>query len=113
MYALKNRVQLIGYVGNPPEAKKLETGQSFVRFSLATNARYKNKKNETVTETQWHNLIAWNKIADIAIKFLQKGSEVAVEGKLINQQYIDKEGIQRYITVIQVSELLVLGSKET
>ncbi len=111
MYALKNRVQLIGNLGNAPEARKTETGKSLVRFSIATNETYNNSSGEKVTETQWHNLVAWGKLADIAIKFLNKGTEVAIEGKLINRNYTDKEGVKRYITEIQVNELLLLGSK--
>lgn len=111
MYALKNRVQLIGNLGNAPEIRKTETGKKLVRFSLATNESYQNSKGEKVTETQWHNLIAWGKLADIAEKLLNKGTQVAVEGKLINHNYTDKEGVKKYVTEIQVNELLLLGSK--
>jgi len=111
MYALRNRVQLIGNLGNAPEIRKTETGKKLVRFSVATNESYKNSNGEKVTETQWHHLVAWGKLADIAEKFLNKGTEVAIEGKLINRNYTDKEGIKKYITEIQVNELLLLGSK--
>ncbi len=109
MYALKNKVQLIGNLGNAPEVRNTETGKKLVRFSVATNEQYKNAKGERVTETQWHNLIAWGKVADVAEKFLLKGTEVAVEGKLVNRNYMDKEGNKKYITEIQVTELLMLG----
>jgi single-strand DNA-binding protein len=109
MYALKNKVQLIGNLGNAPEVRNTETGKKLVRFSVATNEQYKNAKGERVTETQWHNLIAWGKVADIAEKFLVKGTEVAIEGKLVNRNYMDKEGNKKYITEIQVTELLMLG----
>jgi len=109
MYALKNKVQLIGNLGNAPELRNTETGKKLVRFSVATNEQYKNAKGERVTETQWHNLIAWGKVADIAEKFLAKGTEVAIEGKLVNRNYMDKEGNKKYITEIQVTELLMLG----
>jgi single-strand DNA-binding protein len=109
MYALKNKVQLIGNLGNAPEVRNTESGKKLVRFSVATNEQYKNAKGERVTETQWHNLIAWGKIADIAEKFLVKGTEVAIEGKLVNRNYTDKEGNKKYITEIQVNELLMLG----
>lgn len=111
MYALRNRVQLIGNLGNAPETRKTETGKKLVRFSVATNESYKNSNGEKVTDTQWHNLVAWGKLADIAEKFLNKGTEVAIEGKLINRNYTDKEGVKKYITEIQVNELLLLGSK--
>ena len=109
MYALKNKVQLIGNLGNAPEVRSTEAGKKLVRFSVATNEQYKNAKGERVTETQWHNLIAWGKVADIAEKFLVKGTEVAIEGKLINRNYMDKEGNKKYVTEIQVTELLLLG----
>ena len=100
MYALKNKVQLIGNLGNAPEVRSTEAGKKLVRFSVATNEQYKNAKGERVTETQWHNLIAWGKVADIAEKFLLKGTEVAIEGKLINRNYMDKEGNKKYVTEI-------------
>ena len=111
MYALKNKVQLIGNLGNAPEVKTTESGKKLARFSVATNESYRNAKGEKVTETTWHNLVAWGKVADIAEKYLNKGTEVAIEGKLINRSYTDKEGIKKYITEVQVNELLLLGSK--
>ncbi len=113
MYSLKNKVQLIGNLGGAPEVRKTESGKKLVRFSVATNESYNNSKGEKVKETQWHNLIAWGKIADIAEKYLSKGSEVAIEGKLINRNYTDKEGNKKYISEIQINELLMLGSKQT
>lgn len=111
MYALKNKVQLIGNLGNNPEVKTLEGGKKMAKFSVATNETYRNAKGEKVVETQWHNLIAWGKVAEIAEKFLHKGSEVALEGKLINRSYNDKDGNKKYVTEIQVNELLMLGEK--
>ncbi len=111
MYALKNKVQLIGNLGNAPEVKTTESGKKLARFSVATNESYRNAKGEKVTETTWHNLVAWGKVADIAEKYLNKGSEVAIEGKLINRSYSDKDGNKKYITEVQVNELLMLGSK--
>ena len=111
MNALKNKVQLIGNLGNNPEVKTLESGKKMAKFSIATNESYRNAKGEKIVETQWHNLIAWGKIAEITEKYLQKGSEVALEGKLINRSYNDKEGNKKYITEVQVNELLLL-SKE-
>ena len=111
MYALKNKVQLIGNQGNAPEVKTTESGKKLARFSVATNESYRNAKGEKVTETTWHNLVAWGKVADIAEKYLTKGSEIAIEGKLINRSYTDKDGNKKYITEVQVNELLMLGSK--
>ncbi len=111
MNALKNKVQLIGNLGNAPEVRNTESGKKLVRFSIATNETYRNAKGEKVKETQWHNLIAWGKVAEIAEKYLTKGSEVAIEGKLMNNNYTDKDGNKKYNTEIQVHELLLLGSK--
>jgi len=112
MNALRNKVQLIGNLGMNPEIKVLDGQKKLAKMSIATNESYKNAKGELVKETQWHNLIAWGKTVDIIEKYLKKGSEVAIEGKLINRNYTDKEGTKRYITEIQVNELLILGSKE-
>lgn len=98
MYALKNKVQLIGNLGNAPEVRTTETGKKLVKFSVATNEIYRNANGEKIKETQWHNLIAWGKLADIAEKYLLKGSEVAIEGKLINRNYTDKEGNKKYVS---------------
>ena len=111
MNTLRNKVQLIGNLGQNPEVKELNGGKKVAKFSLATNATYRNKAGEKVTDTQWHNLVAWGKTADIIEKYLKKGSEVAVEGKLLNRNYTDKEGVKRYVTEVQVSELLMLGGK--
>ncbi len=111
MYALKNKVQLIGNLGNAPEIKSIESGKKMARFSMATNENYRNAKGEKVTETTWHNLVAWGKVAELAEKFLQKGTEVVIEGKLINRNYTDKNGNKKYISEIQVNELLLLNSK--
>ena len=111
MYALKNKVQLIGHLGNQPDVRTTENGKKLARFSVATNEVYRNAKGEKITETQWHNLIAWGKLADIAEKYMNKGSEVAIEGKLINRSYTDKEGNKKYFTEVQVNEVLLLGSR--
>ncbi len=112
MNAIKNKVQLIGNLGNAPEVKTLDNGKKLAKMSIATNETYKNSKGEKVTETQWHNLIAWGKTADIAGQYLNKGSEVAIEGKLVTRSYTDKEGNKRYATEVVVNELLILGSKK-
>ena len=113
MYALKNKVQLIGNLGNAPEIKSIESGKKIARFSIATNENYRNAKGEKVTETTWHNLVAWGKVAELAEKFLQKGTEVVIEGKLINRSYTDKDGIKKYISEVQVNEILLFNSKQT
>jgi single-strand DNA-binding protein len=112
MYALKNKVQLIGNLGNNPEIKQLANGKKMARFSIATNEVYKNDKGERITETQWHKLIAWGKTADIIEKYVTKGTEVAIDGKLTNNSYTDKDGIKKYITEIVVNEVLLLQPKK-
>jgi len=111
MYALKNKVQLIGNLGNNPEIKTLDGGKKMAKFSIATNESYRNATGEKVTETQWHSLVAWGKLAEIIEKYITKGSEVAVEGKLTYRTYNDKEGNKKHFTEIQVNELLMLGEK--
>ena len=113
MNALRNKVQLIGNLGNAPEIKNTENGKKLARFSIATNEIYQNAKGEKVTETTWHNLVAWEKLAELAEKYLHKGTEVVIEGKLINRSYNDKEGNKKYITEVQVNEMLMLGSKDS
>ena len=102
MYALKNKVQLIGNLGANPEVKTLDGGRKLARFNVATSETYRNAKGDKVTDTQWHTLVAWGKVAEIAEKYLKKGSEIAVEGKLINRTYNDKDGNKKYITEVQV-----------
>lgn len=111
MNALRNKVTLIGNLGNAPEIRTLESGKKMAKFSVATNETYRNAKGEKVTETQWHNLVAFGKTAEIAEKYLTKGKEVAVEGKLTTRTYNDKDGNKKYFTEIQVSELVLLGAK--
>jgi single-strand DNA-binding protein len=111
MSNLRNSVRLIGFLGNAPEVKEFSKTKKVARMSIATNESYKNEKGEKVEETQWHNLVLWDKQADIAAKYLTKGSEVAVEGKLVSRNYTDKEGVKRYLTEIVVAEFVMLGKK--
>lgn len=113
MYALKNKVQLIGNLGNAPEIKTIDSGKKMARFRMATNETYRNSSGEKVKETQWHNLVAWGKNAEFAEKYLEKGTNLVVEGKIISKDYVDKDGIKKYFTEIQVNDILLLGSKES
>jgi len=108
MSTLRNKVQLIGNVGNTPEIMNLESGKKLAKFSIATNESYKNSKGEKVTDTQWHHVVAWGKVASLIEDHVPKGKEVGIEGKLTNRSYEDKDGIKRYITEIICSELLLL-----
>ena len=109
MNALKNRVQLIGNLGNDPEIINLDGGKKLARFSVATNETYKNAAGEKVTDTQWHNVVAWGKTAEIVENYLTKGKEIALEGKLVNRSYETKEGEKKYITEVNCNEILMLG----
>jgi len=111
MKSLKNSVQLIGRLGNDPEVRSFESGKQMASFSLATNETYYNAKGEKVTDTQWHNIIVWGKKVDVVQNYLHKGSEIALEGKLINRSY-EKEGERKYITEISLNELLMMGKKD-
>jgi len=81
-------------------------------FSIATTDSYKNAKGEKVEDTQWHNVIIWGSLADVAEKYLKKGVEVCVEGKLVHRDYETDKGEKRYVTEINVNDLLMLGSKQ-
>lgn len=110
MKAIKNKVQLIGHLGADPEFKILKESQ-LANMRLAVNDRYKNAKGEWVEETQWFSLVAWAKLALFAEKYLLKGSEIAVEGRLLTKSYNDKNGIKRISTDIVVSDILILSKK--
>lgn len=112
MNALRNKVQLIGHLGMDPEVKTLESGRKMAKFSLATSETYKNAEGQRVTDTQWHNLIVWGALTSVPEKFLQKGSQVAVEGRLTHRSFEDKEGNTRYFTEIIVNDILMLDKKE-
>ena len=108
---MKNKVQLIGHLGMNPEVKTTESGKKLAKLNVATNETYRNAKGEKITDTQWHQIIAWGKTADIAEKYLQKGTEVVIDGKLINKSYTDKDSVKRYVTEIQANEILILSKK--
>lgn len=109
MNTTRNKVQLVGALGASPEIKTLENGKKLARFSVATSDVYHNAKGEKVTETMWHNIVVWGKMAEIAEKYLTKGREVLLEGRVINRSYNDKDGQKKYVTEIQVDELVILS----
>lgn len=111
MNALKNSVQLIGNLGQDPEIVQLENGTKLAKFSLATNDSYKNEKGDRVERTEWHNVVAWGKVADIIENFTTKGKMIALQGKLRTSSYEDKDGIKRRNTEIVLNEVLLLGEK--
>jgi single-strand DNA-binding protein len=109
MKSLRNSVQLIGRLGKDPEVKTFEKSKK-ASFSIATTDTYKNQKGEKVEDTQWHNIVIWGKLAGIAEKYLKKGQEVAIEGKLVHRVY-EANGEKRYVTEINVNDLVMLGAK--
>ena len=110
MNALRNRVQLIGNLGQDPEIKTPDSGKKVAKFTLATNDAYKNSDGQKIEETMWHNIVAWNGLADRASKYLKKGNEVVVNGRLVYRTYDDKNGVTKYITEIVLNEILLLRS---
>jgi single-strand DNA-binding protein len=109
MNALRNKVQLIGHVGQNPEIKKLDGGKKVANVTIATNDSYTNDKGEKVEQTEWHKAVAWGKTAEIIEKYVTKGKEIALEGKLTYRSYEDKNGEKRFVTEIVVHEILLLG----
>ncbi len=103
-----NKVILIGNLGKDPEVKSLESGKKVASFSIATTEKYKDKE-----ETTWHNVVLWEKLAEIAGTYLKKGSQVYIEGRISNRSYDDKDGVKKYISEIIGSSLTMLGSKPT
>ena len=106
---MKNRVQLIGRVGQDPEVKTLEGGKKLANVSIATNDVYYKENGDKVEQTEWHRVTAWGKTADLIEKYVTKGKEIGIEGKLVHRSYEDKNGEKRYITEIVASELLLLS----
>jgi len=112
MSNLRNNVQLIGRLGNDPEVRTFDSGKKKASFSIATSESYKNQKGEKVQDTQWHNVVIWGKLAEVAGQYLKKGTEVAVQGKLVHRDYETAAGEKKYITEINVSDMVMLGSKQ-
>lgn len=112
MNGLVNKVQLIGNLGADPEVKELESGRKVANMRLATNEHFRRGDGEKITETNWHRIVAWGNIAGIAEKYLKKGSEIAIEGRLVTRDYDDKDGNKHYITEVVVNEILMLDKKE-
>ncbi len=110
MNKLRNSVNLIGNLGMDPEIKLLDNGKKLARFSIATSELYRNAEGEQIRETQWHQVVAWGGNATIVEKFLKKGKEVALNGRLSHRSYEDKNGNTRYLTEVIVNEIVLLGS---
>ena len=102
---------LVGNVGRDPEVRYLDSGVAIAKFPLATSETYTNKSGDRVTNTEWHNIVIWRKLAEVVEKYVQKGQQLYLEGKISNRSYDDKEGIKRYISEIVVDNMQMLGKK--
>jgi single-strand DNA-binding protein len=109
MNAMRNRVQLIGHVGQDPEVKTFDGGKKVANITIATNDYYTNDKGEKVENTEWHKVVAWGKTAEIIEKYVTKGKEIAIDGKLTHRSYDDKDGTKRYVTEVVINDILLLG----
>ncbi len=109
MKALRNTVQLIGHVGQEPEIKTLEGGRKMANITIATSEVYYKENGDKVENTEWHRVVAWGKTAEIIEKYVVKGKEIAIEGKLVHRSYDDKNGDKRYITEVVANDVLLLG----
>ncbi len=107
-----NKVTLIGNLGKDPECQTLEGGITVAKFSIATTESYKDKEGNAQTETEWHSVVAWRNLADVASKYLNKGSHIYIEGKLKNRSYEDKTGVKKYVTEI-IAENIIMLDKPT
>ncbi len=112
MKSLRNVVRLIGRLGADPNYKEFTTGKGLSRVNLATSETYLKENGERVTETNWHSLVCWGKLAQTASKYWKKGQELAIEGKLTTRSYVDKDGVQKEKSEIVVSDFIFLGSKK-
>jgi single-strand DNA-binding protein len=106
-----NKVILVGNVGKDPELRHLDNDRTVARFPLATSETYKNKNGEKITNTDWHNIIAWRGLAELAGKYIKKGSQIYVEGKIRNRSWEDKDGNKRYTTEIDADVIQLLGRR--
>jgi single-strand DNA-binding protein len=107
-----NKAILFGNIGGDPKITNLESGKKVAKFSLATNKSYTNASGEKITETQWHNIVLWNKLAELVEKYVKKGSSIIIEGEIVYRSYENKEGQTVYITEIIGNALHFAGSKK-
>jgi len=112
MNTISNSVNLIGRLGKDVELKTISKGNHYARIVMATNDFYKNNKGETIKETQWHNLVAWGKTAELMSTHLRKGTNVAIQGKLVHRTYEDKDGNQRYVSEVKVNDFIKMSTAE-
>ena len=109
MNALRNKVQLIGRLGQDPEIRTLESGKKVAHFNIATNESYRNSEGTKIDETTWHSIVAWNSLAELVSRYLSKGKEVCIEGRINYRTYSDKNGMQKNVTEIVATDLVIMG----
>jgi single-strand DNA-binding protein len=107
-----NKATVLGNVGKDPEYKVISTGSALCKFSVATTEKYKNREDEMVEQTEWHNIEIWGKLADIANQYLRKGNKVYIEGRIKTDTY-EKDGITRYSTKIVATDMVLLSGKDS
>lgn len=107
-----NKVILVGNVGRDPEVRHLETGATKASFTLATSESYKSKTGETIKNTEWHNIVLWRGLADVAEKYVKKGMQLYIEGKITTRSWDDKDGTKKYMTEIVADNMQMLGSRD-
>jgi single-strand DNA-binding protein len=112
MNVLRNSVRLIGNLGDDPKVRKLDSGKTVANFSIATNEIYRDQNGQKQSETTWHRLVAWGKQAEIVENYVKKGSEIAIEGKLTNRSYDNKNGEKQYVTEVLVNSILLLDKNK-
>lgn len=108
-----NKVILVGNVGKDPEVRHLDNGVAVASFPLATSETYRNKDNQKVTNTEWHNIVIWRGLADVVEKYVKKGSSLYIEGKIRTRSWDDKDGNKRYTTEIVADNMQMLGTKQS
>ena len=108
-----NKVILVGNLGKDPEVRYLDSGVAVANFTLATTENYKNKQGERVSQTEWHNIVLWRGLAEVAEKWLKKGSSIYVEGKIRNRKWEDKDGNTRYNTEVLADNMTMLGTRNS
>jgi single-strand DNA-binding protein len=106
-----NKVILVGHVGKDPVVRYFDKGVALATFPLATSDTYTNQQGETITSTEWHNIVLWRALAEVAEKTIKKGAQVYIVGKIKTRSYVDKEGVNKYTTEILGDMLLVLEKK--
>jgi single-strand DNA-binding protein len=107
-----NKVILLGKLGKDPEVRTISSGKKVANFSLATNETRKDKNGDKITETEWHNIVVWGTAAETVEKYLKKGSQIFIEGKIKYKSYDDKDGNKKYITEIQSEKFQFVGGKK-